>query len=137
MSSTAFTLDVPVRFRHCDPAGIVFFPRFFEMINDVVEDWFDKSLGLPFAEMLQTHGVPTAEIRTRFTAPSRHGEVLTYKLIPVHLGRTSLRYEMTARCGSDLRLVAEGTLVYVDGKGEPCPWPANVVDRVVPQLQAA
>ncbi|CPO21707.1 4-hydroxybenzoyl CoA thioesterase [Bordetella pertussis] len=34
-----FVSEVEVRFRHCDPAGIVFYPRYFEMINDFVEEW--------------------------------------------------------------------------------------------------
>ena len=31
-----FTTQRKVRFQHCDPAGIVFYPRYFEMINSVV-----------------------------------------------------------------------------------------------------
>jgi len=69
-----------VLFRHCDPAGIVFFPRCFEMINDCVEHFFDEYLGLPFEVLLRTQGVPTAEISTRFLAPSRHGDRLVLVL---------------------------------------------------------
>ena len=51
-----FVSQVEVRFRHCDPAGIVFYPRYFEMINDFVEEWFDKGMGLPFhAPVSYTH----------------------------------------------------------------------------------
>ena len=32
----AWRITVPVRFSHCDPAGIVYFPRYFDMINGVV-----------------------------------------------------------------------------------------------------
>ena len=42
----AWRITVPVRFSHCDPAGIVYFPRYFDMINGVVEDWFAGALGL-------------------------------------------------------------------------------------------
>ena len=41
---TVFTVDIPVRFQHTDPAGIVFYPRYFEMINQVIEDWFAEKL---------------------------------------------------------------------------------------------
>ena len=37
MSHSPFTAEMTVAFRHCDPAGIVFYPRYFEMINDFVE----------------------------------------------------------------------------------------------------
>jgi 4-hydroxybenzoyl-CoA thioesterase len=33
----AYQREVLVRFAHCDPAGIVFYARYFEMINGVVE----------------------------------------------------------------------------------------------------
>ena len=42
--SAAFTYEEKVLFRHCDPAGIVFFPRYFEMINDCVEYFFADTL---------------------------------------------------------------------------------------------
>ena len=76
----SFTFTQKVLFRHCDPAGIVFYPRYFEMINDCVEAFFE-SLNYPFYEMHKAgHGVPTAQIETRFIAPSRHGEVLDLQL---------------------------------------------------------
>ena len=43
----AFDRVILIRFQHCDPAGIVFYPRFFEFTNQVVEDWFEEELGLP------------------------------------------------------------------------------------------
>jgi acyl-CoA thioesterase FadM len=84
----AFTYPQRVRFQHCDPAGIVFFPRYFEMVNATVEEWFATRLDLPFSEMHgPTHGgVPTATIRADFTAPSRLGEMLDWTLVPRRLG---------------------------------------------------
>ena len=38
--SPPFSLRIPIRFSHCDPAGYVFFPRFFEMLQAVVEKKF-------------------------------------------------------------------------------------------------
>ena len=39
-------MNVEVGFRHCDPAGIVFYPRYAEMVNDTVEHWFKHGLGV-------------------------------------------------------------------------------------------
>ena len=44
---TVFRFKQKVLFKHCDPAGIVFFPRYFEMMNDCVETFFDEALGIP------------------------------------------------------------------------------------------
>ncbi|KAF5290196.1 hypothetical protein FQR65_LT20676 [Abscondita terminalis] len=41
-------MNVEIGFRHCDPAGIVFYPRYAEMINDTVEHWFKHGLGMDF-----------------------------------------------------------------------------------------
>ena len=37
-----------VRFQHCDPAGIVFYPRYYEMLNLTVERFFERQLGYSF-----------------------------------------------------------------------------------------
>ncbi|MCE9680901.1 acyl-CoA thioesterase [Halomonas alkalisoli] len=57
-----FTTLRKVRFQHCDPAGIVFYPRYFEWLNSVVEDWFAEVVGHDFNELhvASRTGVPTA-----------------------------------------------------------------------------
>jgi 4-hydroxybenzoyl-CoA thioesterase len=123
MTERAFAKDQKVLFRHCDPAGIVFFPRYFEMMNDLVEAFFDEALGYPFEQLLKTEGVPTAQIETRFVRPSYHGDLLQLRLWVKRLGTSSLTYRMTATCGEDLRFETRATLVHVDDAGRPCPWP--------------
>lgn len=43
-----FVTTAKVRFAHADAAGIVFYPRYFEMLNGAVEDWFEQDIGLDF-----------------------------------------------------------------------------------------
>ena len=69
-----FEIPQKVLFKHCDPAGIVFYPRFFEMINDAVEALFSDMLGWPFEKMHPDSGVPTAEFKVRFKVPCRQGD---------------------------------------------------------------
>ena len=81
----AFVFPQKVRFQHCDPAGIVFYPRYFEMLNATIEEWFATRLGLSFAEIHgpMGMGVPTAAHQTpTSTAPSRLGERLDFALDP-------------------------------------------------------
>ena len=42
-----FERPLRIRFAHCDPAGIVFFPQYLVMINNLVEDWVTDALGMP------------------------------------------------------------------------------------------
>ena len=114
-----FTRTIGVRFRHCDPAGIVFFPRYFEMLNDLLEDWF-ASLNWAFGP-LHAHkheGVPTVKLAAEFFAPSRLGDDLVFTLEPTRLGTSSIDLTYTAHCEGKVRLRAKATLVYVDNVGE-------------------
>ena len=133
----SFSTEIEVRFKHCDPAGIVFFPRYFEMINDVVEDWFANDLGCPFHELVKENGAPTAQIQARFTAPSLHGDVLSFRLTPTRIGNSSLDYDLTAHCGDELRLRATATLVHGARLGRSQPWPQAIRERVAAQIDSA
>lgn len=126
----AFRSTVRVRFGHCDPAGIVFYPRYFEMLNDFVEDWFAQALHWPFDVMHATDraGVPTASLECRFHAPSRLGEPLTRELRVAHVGQSSCVLDIRfAGPAGDIRLTAAPRLVCVDLDSlAPRPLPATV-----------
>jgi len=86
-----FQRNVLVRFGDCDPAGIVFYPRYFEMFNNLVEDWCADGLGSSFHALhaVRALGLPTVRIQTEFLAPSRLGERLRAELAVVELGGAS------------------------------------------------
>ncbi len=115
-----------VLFKHCDPAGIVFYPRYFEMINDCIESFFDVVLANPFEQLHKFGGVPTAQIQTRFLSPSRHGDQLLFKLQVPNVGNSSAEYRLSASCDEDPRFETIATLVNVNTNGRPTPWPDNV-----------
>lgn len=120
-----FQFDQKVLFKHCDPAGIVFYPRYFEMINDSVEAFFNH-LGHPFEVLHQNAAVPTAQIETQFTAPSRHGDHLTLTLETTKLGRSSVDLSINAHAGNEARFICTSTLVYTTPLGKPTPWPDDL-----------
>lgn len=134
MTAPSFRNTVRVRFKDCDAAGIVFFPRYFEMLNDLVEDWFREALDWPFERMhgADRAGVPTADLQCRFVAPSRMGEVLTRELAVTRLGSSSctlrVRFLGAQHDGrADLRVEFTQRLVCVDiARMAPRPFPAPV-----------
>lgn len=106
-----------MRFRHCDPAGIVFYPRYFEMINDFVETWFDKGMGLPFHTLHVTRrlGTPLASVQCDFSAPSRWHDRLHQRLTVRRIGGASFDAEVCfSGIDGDVRLNASLTIVTVD-----------------------
>ncbi len=133
----AFLFEQAVLFRHCDPAGIVFYPRYFEMINDCVEAFFDQVLGLPFAKLHTQGGVPTAEIQTQFRRPSRIGDLLILELNCQRVGRSSLQISVEARCGDETRFASQSTLVFVDANGRPTAWPEAVRSLLADQSKGS
>lgn len=139
MSGEVFSVERRVRFADCDAAGIVFFPRYFEMLNGVVEDWFAGPLGLSFAELhLRRHAsVPTAAIEARFVAPSRLEDDLSFTLAVTRLGGASctLRHRITS--GEELRFEATQTIVHVAASLKPEPWPEHLRSRIAPFLESA
>ncbi len=131
-----FTYTQKVLFKHCDPAGIVFYPRFFEMINDAVEAMFSDVLYWPFEDMLPEAGVPTAAFDVRFKRPCRHGDHLELRLTLTRLGRTSLSLTTRAMRHEELCFEADQTLVLVNGECRPAPWPAPVHARIKALMEA-
>lgn len=121
-----FNFEQEVMFRHCDPAKIVFYPRYFEMINSVIETWFAREAGYPYVTMFNEAktGVPTAQIETNFHAPSWLGDTLLWQLSVTKLGRSSINFELTCKSGAQTRVTTNITLVHVNGEtGRPMSWP--------------
>lgn len=88
--SNYFIKKEKIRFQHIDYAGIVFYPRFLEMLNCLVEDWFEEALDRPFSKMHETNGIPTVDLKVQFKKAARLGETLTKKLWVKKLGDSSL-----------------------------------------------
>lgn len=88
----AFTRTVPIRFSHCDPAGIVYFPHYFDMFNALIEDWYTEQLGFNYARLIlnERYGFPFVRIETDFKVPSRMGENLDLTLLLTKIGFSSL-----------------------------------------------
>ncbi len=126
---------IQVEFNHCDPAGIVFYPRYFEMTNSVTENFFAEVVGRSYAQMTMRdgNGVPTVKIDASFRAPSRLGDRLYFTLGVIRLGGSSATFHIQARGGEELRMEAALTLVWVTPEGRAAPWPDDMRAR----LQAA
>lgn len=115
MAAAAFSVDMPIRFSHSDPAGIVYYPNYFDMFNAVIEDWFAGPLGVDYAaQILKSRlGFPTVHAECDFFVPSRMGERLTFTLLVRAIGRSSMRLEIVGHVGMQERLRARLVLVVI------------------------
>jgi 4-hydroxybenzoyl-CoA thioesterase len=115
---SVFETERKILFQHCDPAGIVFYPRYFELMNSVVEEWFEDEIGVSFAEIHGVRGaaVPAVHIDVDFQAASRLGDRLTFSLTVERLGGASAALKIAARAAEEPRLSATLVIAHVDAK---------------------
>jgi len=94
--SQVFRSERKIRFSHCDPAGIVYFVNFFDMVSGAVEDWFDDAVGFKFNEMhlKQRVGFPIVNTGCEFFKPCHLGDVLVLELTIAKLGRSSIEFSI-------------------------------------------
>lgn len=68
---------IRVQWGDCDPAGIVFYPRYFEWFDASTILLFEKATGMTKINMLQTYGgagLALLEARAVFKVASQYGE---------------------------------------------------------------
>ncbi|CAN5321010.1 acyl-CoA thioesterase [soil metagenome] len=130
-----FVTRTPVRFAHIDAAGIVFYPRYFEMINAALEDFFAEVVGVDFnvLHLERGIGVPTVKLDSAFQAPGRLGEMLDIAVSVDRCGNSSatLRFEVT--CNGAPRMTVRSVIVCMDLKSaQSRPWPQDIHARLAP-----
>lgn len=118
----SYTYSSRVRFTHTDPAGYVFFPRFFDKFQAAVEDWFTLHLEIDYTALLLKKGIglPTVHTECTFFKPCLLGEILDLKVELLAIGSTSLTIAFIGSVTSEQRLQAQSVLVFIDLKdGRP------------------
>lgn len=131
----AFRREHRIRFSECDPAGIVFYPQYFVLLNDLLEAWVDEGLGLGFERLVVQRriGLPTVRLEADFKAVSRMGDAVRLSLAVERLGSRSL--QLALRCegaGGELRMAVRQTLVCTSLETHrPIPMPAELRDAIL------
>jgi len=109
-----FSRKHKIHFSECDPAGIVFYPQYFVLFNDLMEAWFDELLPEGYHGLIGTRriGVPTVHLDVDFKAVSKMGEIVWLSLDVLRIGNKSL--SLAWQCaGTDgaVRMAAQQTIV--------------------------
>lgn len=111
----AFSRTRRIRFSDCDPAGIVFYPQYFTLFNDLLEEWVDSIWAPGFADYIVRcrFGVPTVRLEAEFKAISRMGDDVILSLSLIRIGERSFDLALDCKGAADgvLRMSARQTLV--------------------------
>lgn len=104
-----------IRFSDCDPAGIVYYPQYFVLFNDLLDQWFDSTWPRGFADFIGRcrFGVPTVRLEADFKAVSRMGDDVILTLDVIRIGQKSFELALNCKDAADesLRMSARQTLV--------------------------
>ena len=106
----------PLKFAHCDPAGIAYYPKLFELLDGAIEEWTADVIGVPRHVMHRdlAQGMPTVTMAARFAAVCYHGDVLRLELSIGAVGRSSVDFTINVTCGDEARFAVDYRQVLVD-----------------------
>jgi 4-hydroxybenzoyl-CoA thioesterase len=107
MPSNART--VRIEWGDCDPAGIVFYPRYFAMFDHSTTLLIERTLGMSKHQLQEAYtfvGYPMVESRARFLLPTRYGDDVVIETSLTGVRRSS--FDLTHRLSLDGALAVEG-----------------------------
>lgn len=100
---------VHIEWGDCDPAGIVFYPRFFAIFDAATAALFERALGMTkfdFLKLYNCAGIPLVDTRARFLIPAKYGDDLVVESMVKEFRRSSFDVEHRLLKGGEL--AAEG-----------------------------
>ncbi len=107
----------------CDPAGIVYFPRYLEYGDSCTHALFER-VGLPKPRMQEKYGIvgiPIVDVHVRFLLPSSYSETLSVESSITEWGRSSFTVNHRFLRGKELAVEISEKRVWsaraADGSG--------------------
>lgn len=86
---------VRIEWADCDPAGIIFYPRYFEIFDASTAALFERVFGIGKLDLLKRFnfaGFPLVRTRARFLRPTRYGDDVTVET-KIAFGHSSFEIE--------------------------------------------
>jgi 4-hydroxybenzoyl-CoA thioesterase len=113
MTDAPFRYPVEIQFRHCDPAGIVYYPRFIDMVEGAIEEWMGVELGESYRDWIvgQRLGLPRVKVSAEFKRTCTMGERLELLLRLARVGRSSFEVHVEGEVAGDPRFAINIVLV--------------------------
>jgi 4-hydroxybenzoyl-CoA thioesterase len=110
------TRNIRIEWGDCDPAGIVFYPRYFEMFETCIATLFERATGMTKYQMLQAYefsGYPVVQARAQFLAPAKYGDDVVAETRISEFRRSSFDVQHKVFNGENLAVEGFETRVWV------------------------
>jgi 4-hydroxybenzoyl-CoA thioesterase len=101
----------------CDPAGIVFFPRYFALFDSCTTALFSQALGMnkhQFTRQYMFAGYPMVDTRARFLKPTKYGDDVTIETKVTEFRRSSFDVQHLLTLNGELCVECFDTRVWVE-----------------------
>ena len=98
---------VRIEWGDCDPAQIVFYPRYFAMFVGATQELFRAALGARKIEWVVKYGIigiPMVDTRAKFLIPSRYGDDIVIESRVARFGGSSFDIEHRVLRGETLAI---------------------------------
>jgi 4-hydroxybenzoyl-CoA thioesterase len=121
----------------CDPAGIVYYPRYFEMFDHSTTLLISKASGVTKYELLKKYdmaGYPMVDTRAKFAIPTRFGDTVTIESTFTKVGNSSFDVHHTISKEGKVCLEGFETRVWV---GKDPADPSKIKSQPIPADLAA
>jgi 4-hydroxybenzoyl-CoA thioesterase len=115
VASFIYRRELTIAWGHCDPAGIVFNPRFFEMFDASAWLLFEAVLGVKPQDMAQTYGIvgiALVDARANFLKPARFGDTVEIASRVSEFRRSSFDVEHRLSVNGELAVDGRETRVW-------------------------
>jgi 4-hydroxybenzoyl-CoA thioesterase len=132
------TRVVRIEWGDCDPAGIVYYPRYFAFFDACTSALLERALGMTKHDYLEAYefsGHPLVDARSRFIIPTRFGDDVSIETTVTAFRRSS--FDLCHRLSKNGALAVEGFETRVWVKGDPvkgtmksAPIPQAVIERL-------
>ena len=129
--------EVQIQWGDCDPANIVYYPRYFEMFDDSTSIMFEAA-GFSKQDIVKRYGlvgIPMVDTRARFLIPSTYGDWIRIESRVAAWRRSSFDVRHDVYKGAALAIEAFETRVLVGrdpanpDKLKSAPVPREIVAR--------
>jgi 4-hydroxybenzoyl-CoA thioesterase len=108
--------NVSIEWGDCDPAGIVFYPRYFAMCDASTTKLLEYALGMKKIMIFKEYdfgGFPVVQTRVKFLTPGCYGDETVIETQAVEVKRSSVSIEHRIRRGDTLLVEGFETRVWV------------------------
>jgi 4-hydroxybenzoyl-CoA thioesterase len=131
------TRNVRIEWGDCDPAGIVYYPRYFAIFDACTSALIECALGMTKHDYLKAYdfsGHPLVNAHSRFIIPTRFGDDVTIESTIAEFRRSS--FDVRHRLRKNGALAVEGleTRVWVRGDATKGTMKAALVPQAVIDL---